>query len=59
MGTVPREQCLANYEARLCQEDSTLPVPNVMDKAGILCGAGHGRAAQSGADGTDDSPLVG
>ncbi len=42
---------MANYEAKLRQEGSVSPIPNATAGANILRGTGHGRVAQSAAEG--------
>ncbi len=39
--TALQDQRLANYQAKLMQEDLVSPVPNAMASAKALCSAGH------------------
>ncbi len=41
LDTTLQDQRLANYEARLRQEGSDLPIPNAMAGASIPCSTGH------------------
>ncbi len=57
MGTTLRDQHLADYEARLRQEDLALLNPNAVNRASALRGTGQGRAARPGIVSKEDLLL--
>ncbi len=56
--TALRDKHLTKCATRLRQEDSALENPNVMSRASVLRGAGHGHLARPGISGKDDSTLT-
>ncbi len=57
--TVLTDQRIADYKARLRQEDSALLIPTAGPRTSSLHSTGHGHVIQPGANDIDDPPLVG